>query len=43
LLVSGLESKRGVDEIEIDVVELESLETRLEGRLDAFRTMIVIP
>src|SRR5271157_4704191 len=32
-----------MDEIEIDVVELESLETGLEGGLDAFRTMIVIP
>src|SRR5262249_39894370 len=41
--VSRLEGKGGVDEIEIDVVELESLETGLEGGLDAFRTMIVIP
>ena len=32
-----------MDEIEIDVVELEPLETGLEGGLDAFRTMIVIP
>ena len=32
-----------MDEIEIDVVELESLETGLEGGLDAFRTMIVVP
>src|SRR4029077_4309395 len=35
--------KGGVDEIEIDVVELEFLETRLEGGFDAFRTMIVVP
>jgi hypothetical protein len=32
-----------VDEIEIDVVELEFLETRLAGRCDAFRTMMVVP
>jgi hypothetical protein len=43
LLVSWLEGKGGVDEIEIDVVELESLETGLEGGFDAFRTMIVVP
>jgi hypothetical protein len=41
LLVSRLEGKRGVDEIEIEVVELEFLETGLEGGFDAFRTMIV--
>src|SRR4051794_24319037 len=43
LLVSGLEGKGGVDEIEIDVVELEFLEAGLEGGFDAFGTMIVIP
>src|SRR5262249_51599316 len=43
LLVSRLEGKGRVDEIEIDVVELEFLETGLEGGFDAFRTMIVVP
>src|SRR6516225_4912775 len=43
LLVPGLEGKGGVDEVEIDVVELEFLETGLEGGFDALRTMIVIP
>ena len=43
LHVSRLEGKGGVDEIEIDVAELEFLETRLEGGCDAFRTMIVVP
>ena len=43
MLVSGLEGKGGVDEIEIDEVELEFLETCLEGGFDAFRTMIGIP
>ena len=43
MFVTGLEGKGGVDEIEIDVVELESPETGLEGGFDAFRTMIVIP
>src|SRR5205823_12396825 len=43
LLVSRLEGKGGVDEIEIDVVELEFLETRLDGGCDAFRSMIVVP
>src|SRR6476646_7384920 len=43
LLVRGLERKGGVDEIEIDEVELEFLETGLEGGFDAFRTMIVVP
>ena len=33
----------GAREIEIDVVELEFLETGLESGFDAFRTMIVIP
>ena len=32
-----------MDEIEVDVVELESFEIGLEGGFDAFRTMIVIP
>ena len=32
-----------MDEIEIDVVELESLETGLEGRFDALWTMIGVP
>src|SRR6185436_2957468 len=40
---SRLEGKGGVDEIEIDVVELEFLATRLESGFDAFRTMIVVP
>ena len=43
LLVSRLEGKGGVDEMEIDVVELEFLETGLEGGFGAFRTMIVVP
>jgi len=34
LIVSRLEGEGGVDEIEIDVVELESLETGLKGGLD---------
>src|SRR5208337_4932993 len=43
LVVSRLEGKGGVDEIEIDVVDLKSLEAGLKGGFDAFRTMIVIP
>ena len=43
LLVSRLEGKGGVDEIEIDEVELEFLEAGFEGGSDAFRTMIVVP
>jgi hypothetical protein len=43
LLVPGLEGKGGVDEIEIDELELEFLETCFESGFDAFRTMIGIP
>src|SRR5580700_8071583 len=43
LLVPGLERKGGVDEVEIDEVELEFLETGLESRFDSFRTMICVP
>ena len=43
MLVSGLESEGGVDEIEIDEVELEFLETGLAGGFDAFTTMICVP
>ncbi len=43
LLVAGLEGKGGVDEIEIDEVELEFLETGLESGFDALGTMIGIP
>ncbi len=43
LHVSRLEGERGVDEIEIEVVELEFLEACLEGRFDALRTMIGVP
>jgi hypothetical protein len=38
-----MEGKGGVNEIEIDVVELEFLETGLEGGFDALRTVIVVP
>jgi hypothetical protein len=42
LLVARLKGKRGMDEIAIDVVELQSSVTCLEGRLDPLRTMIVV-
>src|SRR5262249_25193119 len=43
LIVSRLEGKGRVDEIEIDVVDLEFRETCLECGFDAFRTMIGVP
>jgi hypothetical protein len=43
LIVSRLEGEGRVDEVEIDVIELEFLETGLEGGFDTFWTMIVIP
>jgi len=43
LLVSGLESEGGVDEIEIEILELEFLETCLKAGFDALGTMICVP
>src|SRR5215469_12011172 len=43
LIVSRLKCKRSVDEIEIQVVEPESVATRLECRLDALGLMIGVP
>jgi hypothetical protein len=43
LLFPGLEGKGGVDEIEVDEVEPEFLETGLESRFDALGTMMGIP
>src|SRR3954468_23146932 len=43
LLVTGLKGEGGVDEIAIDIVELESAQTGLEGGFDPLWTMIGIP
>ena len=36
LIFAGLEGKGGVDEIEVEVIELEFHQTRLEGGFDRF-------
>src|SRR5271168_558818 len=43
LLVPRLKRKRSVNEIEIRIVEAESLQTRLESGLDALGPMIGVP
>src|SRR5271157_5965527 len=43
LVVSWLKGKRGVDQIEIDVVQLQPVSARLNCGLDALRAMIVVP
>src|SRR5580698_6513784 len=43
LLVSRLKRKRSVDQVEIQIVEPESVETRLECRFDALRPVIGVP
>ena len=43
LLVAGLKGKRGMDEIAIDIVELQSPATCVKGGLDPLRTMIGVP
>ena len=43
LFVSWLKRKRSVAEIEIDIAEAEPGKTRLEGWLDALRSMIRVP
>jgi hypothetical protein len=42
-IFTGLEGKRGMDEITIDIVQLQSPEARLEGGFDSLRTMIGVP
>ena len=43
LLVAGSKGKRGMDEIAIDIIDLQSPTARVEGGFDPLRTMIVIP
>src|SRR5712664_603900 len=43
LLVSWLKRKRSVNEIEIQVLEPESIQTRLESRFDALGPVIGVP
>src|SRR5580704_12995477 len=43
LVVPGLKCKWSVNEIEIQILEPESLQTRLESRFDALRPMIGVP
>jgi hypothetical protein len=43
LIVSWLKRKRSVDEVEIQIVEPESVETRLECRFDELGPMIGVP
>src|ERR1700738_4937388 len=43
LLVPGLKCKRSVNEIEIQIVEPESVQTRLESWFDALGPMIGVP
>lgn len=43
VLVSGLKCKGSVDKVKVQVVEPESLETRLECRGDAFGPMVGVP
>ena len=43
LFIPGLKRKGSVNEIEIQIVEPESSETRLEGRFDALRPVIGVP
>jgi hypothetical protein len=43
LLVAGLKGKRGGDEVSVDIVDTQPSATRVEGRFDPDRTMVVIP
>ena len=43
LVVPGLKCKRSVNEIEIEIVERESVETGLESRFDALGPVIGVP
>jgi hypothetical protein len=43
LFCTGLESKRGVDQIQVNIVDSKSPETRPESGLDALRTVVVVP
>jgi hypothetical protein len=43
LLVAGSKGKRGMDEIAIDIIDLQSPTTRVEGWFDPLRTMIGVP
>ena len=43
LLVAGLKCKGSVNEVEIQILEPESVETRLESRFDALGPMIGVP
>src|SRR5437763_14031830 len=43
LLVPGLKCKWSVNEVEIQIVEPESVQTRLESRFDALGPMIRVP
>jgi hypothetical protein len=43
LLVTRLKSKRGMDDIAIDIIDLQSPAAGLEGGLDPLRTMIGVP
>jgi len=43
LLVTGLKGKGSMDEIAIDIVELQSPATRIEGKFDPLWPMIGIP
>jgi hypothetical protein len=43
LVVPGLKCERSMDEVEIDITQLESLEARLERRPNALGTMVGVP
>jgi hypothetical protein len=43
LLVAGSKGKRGMDEIAIEIIELQSPAARVKGGFDPFRTMIAVP
>src|SRR6201981_1935911 len=43
LLVSSLKCERSVNEIEIQILDSESVQTRFEGRFDALGPMIGVP
>ena len=43
LLVSRLKCKRSMNEVEVQISEAESVQTRLESRFDTLRPMIGVP
>src|SRR5271157_2922477 len=43
LLVSGLKRKWSVNEIEVQIIEPESIQARFESRFDALRPVICVP